>query len=197
MPIVDYKVVPIGVLLCLWYPKSSAWLRITVDLASGFGRGSKCGTWRSVFHEGAYGPVGCQLFTDRGVPWAVEPTDGWDSVSPNKIVFAGHYCKLWSARNIVGGTCKPSASTVLVNSLFQHICRDSLPLFFPKVLHASPSFHVECVILFLLSHRYYGGTQIIDKIERLVQKRALEAFHLDPKEWGVNVQPYSGKNPNK
>lgn len=40
--------------------------------------------------------------------------------------------------------------------------------------------------------RYYGGTQIIDKIERLVQKRALEAFNLDPKEWGVNVQPYSG-----
>ena len=58
----------------------------------------------------------------------------------------------------------------------------------------SPSFHVEYVIFFLLSCRYYGGTQIIDKIELLVQKRALEAFHLDPKEWGVNVQPYSGKN---
>lgn len=65
------------------------------------------------------------------------------------------------------------------------------------MLHASPSFHVECVILFLLSCRYYGGTQIIDKIELLVQKRALEAFHLDPKEWGVNVQPYSGKNPSE
>lgn len=44
--------------------------------------------------------------------------------------------------------------------------------------------------------RYYGGTQIIDKIELLVQKRALEAFHLDPKEWGVNVQPYSGSPAN-
>ena len=33
---------------------------------------------------------------------------------------------------------------------------------------------------------------MIDEIETLVQKRALEAFHLDPKEWGVNVQPYSG-----
>ncbi|XP_020600724.1 serine hydroxymethyltransferase, mitochondrial-like [Orbicella faveolata] len=44
--------------------------------------------------------------------------------------------------------------------------------------------------------RYYGGTQIIDKIERLVQKRALEAFHLDPNEWGVNVQPYSGSPAN-
>lgn len=65
------------------------------------------------------------------------------------------------------------------------------------MLHASPSFHVEYVIFFLLSRRYYGGTQIIDKIELLVQKRALEAFHLDPKEWGVNVQPYSGKTTNK
>lgn len=44
--------------------------------------------------------------------------------------------------------------------------------------------------------RYYGGTQIIDKIELLVQKRALEAFHLDPNEWGVNVQPYSGSPAN-
>ena len=65
------------------------------------------------------------------------------------------------------------------------------------MLHASPSLHTGCVIFFLPSRRYYGGTQIIDKIELLVQKRALEAFHLDPKEWGVNVQPYSGKNPNK
>lgn len=73
-----------------------------------------------------------------------------------------------------------------------------MPFFFPiEVLHASPSLHTGCVIFFLLSRRYYGGTQIIDKIELLVQKRALEAFHLDPKEWGVNVQPYSGKNPNK
>ena len=72
-----------------------------------------------------------------------------------------------------------------------------MPFFFPiEVLHASPSLHTGCVIFFLLSRRYYGGTQIIDKIELLVQKRALEAFHLDPKEWGVNVQPYSGKNPN-
>lgn len=41
--------------------------------------------------------------------------------------------------------------------------------------------------------RYYGGNEHIDKIELLCQKRALEAFHLDPNVWGVNVQPYSGK----
>ena len=41
--------------------------------------------------------------------------------------------------------------------------------------------------------RYYGGNDIIDKIERLCQQRALEAFHLDSDRWGVNVQPYSGE----
>ena len=40
--------------------------------------------------------------------------------------------------------------------------------------------------------RYYGGNQHIDECERLCQQRALAAFHLDPKEWGVNVQPLSG-----
>ena len=40
--------------------------------------------------------------------------------------------------------------------------------------------------------RYYGGNEVIDEIERLCQKRALEAFSLDPANWGVNVQPYSG-----
>lgn len=40
--------------------------------------------------------------------------------------------------------------------------------------------------------RYYGGTEHIDELERLCQKRALEAFGLDSEKWGVNVQPYSG-----
>ncbi|KAG8699905.1 Serine hydroxymethyltransferase, cytosolic [Ceratobasidium sp. 394] len=40
--------------------------------------------------------------------------------------------------------------------------------------------------------RYYGGNEHIDELERLCQKRALEAFNLDPAVWGVNVQPYSG-----
>lgn len=44
--------------------------------------------------------------------------------------------------------------------------------------------------------RYYGGNEIIDQVELLCQKRALEAFNLDPKEWGVNVQPYSGSPAN-
>ncbi|XP_049782043.1 serine hydroxymethyltransferase, mitochondrial-like [Schistocerca cancellata] len=44
--------------------------------------------------------------------------------------------------------------------------------------------------------RYYGGTEVIDKIELLCQKRALEAFSLDPEKWGVNVQPLSGSPAN-
>ena len=44
--------------------------------------------------------------------------------------------------------------------------------------------------------RYYGGNEFIDEVELLCQKRALAAFNLDPKEWGVNVQPYSGSTAN-
>ncbi len=44
--------------------------------------------------------------------------------------------------------------------------------------------------------RYYGGNAVIDKIERLAQQRALEAFGLDPTTWAVNVQPYSGSPAN-
>ena len=41
--------------------------------------------------------------------------------------------------------------------------------------------------------RYYGGNDVIDRIETLCQTRALKVFGLDPEKWGVNVQPYSGK----
>ena len=40
--------------------------------------------------------------------------------------------------------------------------------------------------------RYYGGNEWIDELEVLCRKRALQAFHVDPAIWGVNVQPYSG-----
>lgn len=44
--------------------------------------------------------------------------------------------------------------------------------------------------------RYYGGNEFIDEIELLCQRRALEVYKLDPAEWGVNVQPYSGSPAN-
>jgi len=44
--------------------------------------------------------------------------------------------------------------------------------------------------------RYYGGNEFIDKLERICIKRALTAFNLDPEEWAVNVQSYSGSIAN-
>lgn len=44
--------------------------------------------------------------------------------------------------------------------------------------------------------RYYGGTEIIDQIEIICQNRALAAYGLNPNDWGVNVQPYSGSPAN-
>ena len=48
----------------------------------------------------------------------------------------------------------------------------------------------------LPGRRYYGGNEIIDKIESLCINRALEAFDLNKEQWGVNVQPYSGSTAN-
>ncbi|KAI9636421.1 serine hydroxymethyltransferase [Dioszegia hungarica] len=44
--------------------------------------------------------------------------------------------------------------------------------------------------------RYYGGNEWVDELENLCRDRALKAFNLDPKVWGVNVQPYSGSTAN-
>lgn len=44
--------------------------------------------------------------------------------------------------------------------------------------------------------RYYGGNEYIDMVENLCIERALKAYRLNPDEWGVNVQPYSGSPAN-
>ncbi|HEY4499285.1 MAG TPA: serine hydroxymethyltransferase, partial [Candidatus Paceibacterota bacterium] len=40
--------------------------------------------------------------------------------------------------------------------------------------------------------RYYGGNEVIDKVESLCRERALKLFGLSPDVWGVNVQALSG-----
>lgn len=44
--------------------------------------------------------------------------------------------------------------------------------------------------------RYYPGNQYYDEIENLAKERALNLFGLNPEEWAVNVQPYSGSPAN-
>jgi len=44
--------------------------------------------------------------------------------------------------------------------------------------------------------RYYGGNDVVDEVERMCQKRALETFGLDETEWHVNVQALSGSPAN-
>jgi len=44
--------------------------------------------------------------------------------------------------------------------------------------------------------RYYGGMENVDKLESLVERRALKLFKLSPQRWAVNIQPLSGAPAN-
>ncbi len=44
--------------------------------------------------------------------------------------------------------------------------------------------------------RYYGGNEIVDKVENLAIERALKLFGLSSEKWHANVQPLSGSPAN-
>jgi len=44
--------------------------------------------------------------------------------------------------------------------------------------------------------RYYGGNEVMDKVETLAQERALALFKLSAEKWSVNVQALSGSPAN-
>jgi len=44
--------------------------------------------------------------------------------------------------------------------------------------------------------RYYQGNVNVDSVESLCRERVLQAFSLDEKKWGANVQPHSGCEAN-
>jgi glycine hydroxymethyltransferase len=44
--------------------------------------------------------------------------------------------------------------------------------------------------------RYYGGNEIVDKVESIAIERALKLFRLLPEKWHVNVQALSGSPAN-
>jgi len=46
------------------------------------------------------------------------------------------------------------------------------------------------------AHRYYGGNEIVDKLDDLCRQRALKLFGLNPKDWSVNIQGLSGSPAN-
>ncbi len=66
----------------------------------------------------------------------------------------------------------------------------------PAVLEALGSIFTNKYAEGLPGKRYYGGTEVVDKLERLCIQRALSAFHLNSDEWGCNVQAYSGSVAN-
>ena len=154
--IVDHKVVPIGVAYDIQNQVlgSTSQLIQPLDLV-----GVPNVVHREVYSTKVY-MARLSVFTDCGIPFTVEPTDSWDTVSPNKIVFAGHYRKLRSARNIVGGTLKPSASTLLVIS-FNISAGIYCHYFSPLKCYMPPLLSTQSVSFSFYSH---AGTMVEHKL---------------------------------
>lgn len=93
-------------------------------------------------------------------------------------------------------------------AIYQLIGQERMRQFQGLELIASENFTSRAVMEALGTHltnkyseglpgrRYYGGNEIIDRIEIICQERALKAFRLNPDQWHVNVQSLSGSPAN-
>lgn len=68
---------------------------------------------------------------------------------------------------------------------------------YPEVLQVNGSILTNKYSEGYPGKRYYGGNEFIDQIEQECINRALNLFELSSKEWGVNVQSYSGSIANQ
>jgi hypothetical protein len=87
---------------------------------------------------------------------------------------------------------------MVVSFLVSRLCETTINFYTCFVLFLALFGHsrLECLfyLLLIIILSYYGGNEVIDEVEELCRKRALECFNLDPTQWGVNVQPYSGNS---
>lgn len=93
----------------------------------------------------------------------------------------------------------PIFKVIAAESLRQRSVIDLIP----SENHASPAVHraVGSVLMHKYAEgypraRYYQGNEQADQVEQLCRDRALATFGLNPSEWGVNVQAYSGSGAN-
>lgn len=99
---------------------------------------------------------------------------------------------LIASENYVSKSCFDALGSVMSNKYSEGICYILVLLLF----HISIKRKIFFILIGYPGARYYGGNENIDKAESLCQKRALEAFNLDPEKWGVNVQSLSGSPAN-
>jgi len=94
----------------------------------------------------------------------------------------------------------PEVYKIIQNETYRQFCGLELiaseNLTSAAVMECNGSFLTNKYSEGLPGARYYGGNEYIDQLEILCQERAAKAFHVDPKVWAVNVQPYSGSTAN-